>query len=174
MAQGPDRRLFFALWPDEGLRDGIIRRRQLLGRISHRQVPDHNLHLTLVFLGDQPGFQLAGILQQADQVQSRAFELVLDRAGWFARAGVAWLGGPAVEAGRILVSRIHECMRAIGIEADSRPWAPHVTLYRKVRERPELPAIPRLLWPAREFSLVESIPGRPYQVLRTWPLESDS
>jgi len=46
-----------------------------------------------------------------------------------------------------------------------------VTLFRKVSEGRNLPPVAALTWPASEFALIESIPSRPYQVLRTWALD---
>lgn len=166
------RRLFFALWPDEAVRRGIVESRKRLGAISRRRVPDHNLHLTLAFLGDRPAGELADIETAADTLSASAFDLVLDRFGWFARAGVVWLGGEAPEAARTLAAGLGEAVGALGIDLDRRPFRPHVTLFRKVRRRPGLPAPEPLDWPVRDFVLVESIPGWSYQVLRTWSLQS--
>ncbi|WP_376690064.1 RNA 2',3'-cyclic phosphodiesterase [Wenzhouxiangella sp. EGI_FJ10409] len=170
----PTRRLFFALWPDDEIREEIATRRERLGRVSRQQVPDHNLHLTLVFIGDRPDAELVAIERAADGLKAEAFDLVLDRFGWFARAGVVWLGGEAPDPMLALAGELGAAMAALGIELDPRPFRPHVTLFRKVRRRPELPEPRPLHWPVREFALVESISGRPYQVLRTWPLESSA
>lgn len=51
-AEQPTRRLFFACWPHEQVRGGIIQRRRLIDGLSPRRVPDHNLYLTLLFLGN--------------------------------------------------------------------------------------------------------------------------
>ncbi len=167
------RRLFFALWPDDRLRAGIVQRQQALGEIARRRVAKHNLHLTLLFLGDQPQAVLPELMRQAAGLDSPPFNLTLDRVGWFARAGVVWMGGPAVEQGRRLVYTLSAAVQEAGVEPDPRPWAPHVTLFRQMRGRPELPEIQPMSWMVREFSLIESIPGQPYQVLRTWSLQSD-
>lgn len=171
MARTDTRRLFFALWPDEVLRVGLVERREQLGPVSRRRVPDHNLHLTLVFLGDQPADRLPRIEAAAGQVRGRACELVLDRFGWFPGARVLWLGGepPAALAAcrRDLAARLERS----GLTFDRRPFCPHVTLFRQVSPRPAQPQPPPMRWPVRDFSLIESIPGRPYQVLRTWSLD---
>ncbi|NBB92239.1 MAG: RNA 2',3'-cyclic phosphodiesterase [Gammaproteobacteria bacterium] len=168
----PTRRLFFALWPGAGVRRGIVERRDMLGSLSRRRVPDANLHLTLAFLGDRPAGQVVDIEEAAGSLNCRAFRLTLDRFGWFARAGVVWLGGEAPDAARALADSLRAAMQGLGIGIDDRPLVPHVTLFRKVRRRPDFPTPDPLHWPAEDFSLVESIPGRPYQVLRTWAVES--
>lgn len=164
------RRLFFALWPDNRTRKGIVERRELLGRVSRRQVPDHNLHLTLLFLGDQPAGRAAEFKARASTVRAQGCELVLDRFGWFARAGVVWLGGEAPDPLRNLVAELKAAMSLLGLDFDDRPFRPHVTLFRKVRRRPRFPEIEPLEWPVREFALIESVAGQPYRVLRTWPM----
>lgn len=165
------RRLFFALWPDDALRREIVKRRAAIGNPYRRTVPDRNLHLTLLFLGDQPGDRLEALIDAVERIRLPGFTLVLDRLGWFARARVAWLGGPPVAGGLRLVGALADRAGGLGLEFDRRSWAPHVTLYRDVRQVPRAAEIRPLRWPASEFALIESIPGRPYQVLRTWPLE---
>lgn len=168
---GPiSRRLFLALWPGDGVRWEIASRRDLLGTPG-RPVPDHNLHLTLLFLGNCPAGALPVIREAAGDVRAGGFDLLLGAFGYFPRARVVWLGGEVPAAGRALVSDLSDAMRAAGIGFDRRRWQPHVTLFRKVSRRPALPAPPPLKWPVREFVLVESVPGKPYRVLKTWHLK---
>lgn len=168
------RRLFFALWPDDRVRQGIVERRELLGRVSRRRVPDRNLHLTLLFLGDQPAGRVAEFETRASAVRAQGCELVLDRFGWFARAGVVWLGGEPADPLHDLVSELNADLSPLGLDFDERPFRPHVTLFRKVRRRPRFPEIEPLKWPVREFALIESVPGQPYRVLQAWPMSEFS
>lgn len=169
----PTRRLFFALWPDERVRRGIIERGEMIGPVSRKRVPDHNLHMTLLFLGDQPERRLAEFEAAAGMVAGACCELRLNRFGWFPGARVVWLGGEAPETLRRFQAELGRQIGRLGIALDARPFKPHVTLFRKVERRPDLPEPPPLGWPVSDFALVESIPGRPYQVLRSWPLESE-
>lgn len=166
---GAKRRLFFALWPDEAIRAAIVRRRALLGEAGPRRVPDHNLHLTLLFLGDRPAAEVHDILQAAAGVHLSPVTLTLDRFGWFPRAGVVWLGGEAPAGLAACRRSLADAMRALDVPVDDRPFRPHVTLFRKVRQRPRLPCVPPLDWPVRRFALVQSRPGRPYRFLASWP-----
>lgn len=167
------RRLFFALWPDNDIRRGIVERCGMLGQISRKRVPDHNLHLTLVFLGDQPAGRLPEFESAAEAVSAARCELRLDRFGWFARARVAWLGGEAPENLAGLQADLGSAMIDLGLNLDRRPFRPHVTLFRKVSRRPAFPQPTPLVWPVAEFALVDSVPNRPYSVLRSWPLAAD-
>lgn len=168
--EASSRRLFFALWPSPEVRAGIVERRKCIEGLSKRMVPDHNLHLTLLFLGDQPGDRLDEIVAAAEELQSAGFGLALDRFGWFARARVAWLGGRAPDAGKALAARLTAGMAALGLQFDDRPWAPHVTLFRQVRHRPNFPDIEPLTWPVDRFELIESVPGQPYESLASFDL----
>lgn len=166
------RRLFFALWPDDRVRRDIVERREALGRVSRRQVPDHNLHLTLVFLGDQPCERLSAFEEAAGKIERGACTLELDRFGWFPRARVAWLGGDAPEALEKLQGALWRRMVDLGVRLDERPFRPHVTLFRQVLRRPRMPDPDPLVWPVVDFVLVESLPGAPYRVLGRWALRN--
>ena len=162
------RRLFFALWPDDVIRAGIVARREKLGRASRRQVPDHNLHLTLLFLGDQPADRVDAIKASSGQIEAETCKLILNHLDWFPSARVAWLGGEAPAELDALATALKSAMAPLGLIFDVRPFRPHITLFRQVRQRPHFPEIEPLEWPVTEFALVESIPGQPYQVLRKW------
>lgn len=164
------RRLFFALWPDEAIRREIVARRDSLGRVSRRQVPDHNLHLTLVFLGNQPAGRVAAIKAAADSAKASPCPVILDRLGWFPGAGVLWLGGEAPAPLQRLQADLHQRIDALGVGLDRRPFTPHVTLFRKVERRPKLTQPTPLTWPVRGFVLAESLPGRPYRLIGRWSL----
>ena len=165
------RRLFFACWPDEKVRTEIVARRRLIDGMSRRRVPDHNLHLTLLFLGDQPADCVEAIGQAAESIRRSGFTFRLDHFGWFRGARVVWLGGAAAESAVAVVDDLVLSMRALGLAFDQRPFRPHVTLYRKVQCLPTFPDLPHLDWRVDHFALIESLPSRPYQVLRTWPLK---
>ena len=153
------------------MREAIGARRQALDRLSPKRVPDHNLHLTLVFLGNVETERVESMLRRVDQVRARGFTIRLDRFGIFPRAGVAWLGGNAPADGAALVDRLSAVATDSGLSLDGRPWQPHVTLFRRVRSVPVVAEPEPIDWPVRSFELIESIPSRPYQVLRSWSLE---
>lgn len=164
------RRLFFALWPDDETRRGIVERRESLGRISCRRVPDHNLHLTLAFLGDQPAASVPALEDLADSLAGEACILELTRFGWFPGSRVLWLGGEAPGPLVGLQVALHRKIVELGIRLDKRPFRPHVTLFRQVDRPPALDDPEPLPWPVRDFVLVESVSGAPYRVLGRWPL----
>lgn len=149
----------------------MAERRDALGPISQRRVPDHNFHLTLLFLGNQPAGRMDEILAIGDAVIARSFELRLDHWGYFDRPGVVWLGGSAPSACRALSDTLGSAARALGLDFRVRPFVPHLTVFRRVEAPVQLPEIAPIVWNVRDFSLIESISNRPYQVLRSWPLD---
>jgi RNA 2',3'-cyclic 3'-phosphodiesterase len=164
----PHRRLFFACWPNDSIRREIIARRCLIDGLTRRRVPDHNLHLTLLFLGNQPADRVEEIQSVASDISAQGFCFSLDGFGWFPGARVAWLGGEAPEAAVELVADLATAVGGLGLKFDPRPFHPHVTLFRQVRRAPDFPEPAPLQWPIEEFALIESIPSQPYQVLRKW------
>ncbi|TMB45265.1 MAG: RNA 2',3'-cyclic phosphodiesterase [Chloroflexi bacterium] len=148
-----------------------------------RWVSAPNLHLTLRFIGTIERELIGSIADRLADSRLSSFELGLGELGTFKRGRlvrVAWLGlTDGVEAAKELAGRIEaECARA-GLEAEQRPFQPHLTLAR-ARNRfggvlPPLPPAPRLeSWRADELVLYESRlspKGSIYQPLRVLALE---
>lgn len=174
MDQSIIQRLFFALWPDDAIRSALAAASQNLPIKTGRHVPPHNLHITLVFLGSVSSVTRARIEQAAEPISIPAFDLVLDKLGWWPRPQVVWLGASAIpEPLRELVTGMSEEVRRYGLKLDERPYRPHVTLKRKINRLPELGAVDPITWNVRSFSLVQSQSapsGVIYQVLRSWDL----
>ena len=64
--QAPSRRLFFALWPDEDMRQAMLHAIRKAARASGgRPVPAANLHVTLAFLGAVPERRLGELGETA-------------------------------------------------------------------------------------------------------------
>jgi len=152
--------VFFALWPDDRVRDTLHREAQILhrncgGRVMRRE----NVHLTLVFVGDVAVERLGELKSVAGTISGSSFELVLDRLGYWRHNRIVWASPATVpEALRELVSSLEGRLQQAGFEIDQRPYAPHITLLRDARA-PGLPAPLHLDWPVGDFVLVESVPG---------------
>lgn len=161
MAQTGKRRLFFALWPDDDLRTGIVRatRAEVRGT-GGKPTPPENLHMTLHFLGVAPEELIEPLIERVSALPLDPFELTLDQYGYWQRARTLWLGvhetPPALaELARDIGRISHE----LGLPRDRRVFIPHMTLARKVnRLTPNDPPRP-LHWPVHEFVLVESVLG---------------
>jgi 2'-5' RNA ligase len=171
---GLTRRAFFALWPDPALREQLAAASAAARRhASGRPVPAENLHLTLAFLGNLSPEGLECVRRGAGGVKAPPFALAFDRVGWWRRPGILWLAPtawpPAIEH---LVSDLWRAVVPCGLEPETRPFRPHVTLARRCgRARPG-PMAP-IHWPASDFALIESFAGQSgarYRVIERWPL----
>jgi len=148
--------------------------RRKLARAGARTVDPANIHITLAFLGNVPEEQFPCLASSAARVQASAFELLLDRWGFFRRAQVQYLA-PATVPGELerLVGRLWDVAEACGLKPDARPYQPHLTLARKVTARLDLPAPESVPWTPADFVLVSSetrADGPVYRILKRWPL----
>jgi len=152
------RRLFLALWPDAETRATIAAATAgAARRCGARAVPAHNYHLTLAFLGAQPPEAVARLAATLT-FPGLPFDLVLDRFGHWPGPRVWWLGPGTCPAGlRALVAETRRTLDGLAIGYDPRPFAPHLTLARKVVRPPDVPPPAPVRWPVAKFVLAESV-----------------
>ena len=169
-------RLFFALWPDEPVRQRLddLARRVVAG--NGRRVPAAKLHLTLVFLGHVTAPVRQCAEAAAAEVAAPAFVLTLDRVGQWRRRGIIWAGPQQAPAALLeLVRALTDVLIPCGFEPEQRPFAAHLTLARRSRRAVRAAAVDPVHWPVSEFALVRSetgAGGSAYRVLGRWPLRS--
>lgn len=167
------RRLFFALWPEDALRQALFHwQTHHLGadvRWQHRA----DLHMTLHFLGGVAEDRVGALRQLGDGIHGGGFDLILDQVGYWPRPQVLW-AGPSVTPDAL--TRLHgalgSALARLGLEPEQRVYKPHVTLARKVRGGSDPLPLPPLTWHVREFALIESRPGDAphYHPLARWRL----
>jgi 2'-5' RNA ligase len=154
-------RLFLALWPPEAAAlELAARAREMAGRQGGRPMPAEKIHLTLAFLGEVEPGRAAVAREAAREVGRTDFMIRLDRLGGFRRSKVGWAGMSRPSPALIeMQSQLDKGLRSRGFRLEERPFAPHVTLVRKV-ERP-VPAEPMevIAWKARAIVLVRVEPG---------------
>ena len=172
-AQRERRRVFFALWPDEGTREVLVRASRIaVERSAGRATPRANLHVTLVFLGAVSAAELAR-LRQSPPPPAPRFVLPIDTLGFRSRARLLWAAPGAVPPALLeLESWLWSELAELGISRERRAYLPHVTLARRARHVSE--TLTPVRWPVAEFVLVESSPGARssvYEILETWPLK---
>ena len=128
-------RLFFAVWPP----------REVCGALWHslaplrksirgvRWVPPERLHITLRFIGDASGEELARLASVADALAGVArFKAELAGAGTFPRLGsprVYWVGVRAPALSRVR-ERLDRALAGEGIHPERRTFSPHLTVGR--------------------------------------------
>ena len=158
-------RLFFALWPPRETAEALARwARPLEGK----PVPAEKIHLTLAFLG---GVEPAKLVAAAKKVRARAFELPVDSAKYVRGNEMVWVGPREMPEGlRVLVERLHFALYRAEFILERRAFAAHVTLVRKARKPASIAPLPKVEWPVREFTLVNSELSR-YKVLERFALD---
>ncbi len=176
-------RLFFALDATSQAKPLVAIQQQLVRDISNPEsvsrpspVEAENLHLTLLFLGNQPTSQIPQLSQQAARVIEalaiKPFTIQLDRLGLFPKAKVAWIAPsqppePLVQ----LESKLRAALTTMGISVEDRPYRPHVTLLRKAAANPR-GTVPPIALQATALHLYESRStpaGVRYIQLASWP-----
>jgi 2'-5' RNA ligase len=170
---GPQR-LFFALWPDSKVRSALARLGGSIQGHGGRPVHPEDIHLTLVFLGGVTGDRFGCVTEAAGGVIAPAFDLSLDRVGYWPRPRVLWCGcHPAPEPLLGLVDGLEQPLRTCGFRPEQRPYQVHLTLARKAHRVAGFELEHPIAWSISEFVLAGSEPGGPpprYRILRRWPL----
>lgn len=154
------KRLFFALWPDdrqrETLRDAL---QPIVGTLEGRPVDRRNWHVTLVFIGAFPERRIGELLEATSGIKCPPIRLRFDRVRYHARPKIAWLEAMFVppELGS-LVTRLETGLEPFGFRPENRSYRPHITLARKAPafEAQTLARPVELTWSG--FELMESVP----------------
>jgi RNA 2',3'-cyclic 3'-phosphodiesterase len=169
-------RLFFALWPDEPVRDALGRSAApLLAACRGRRVAKRNYHLTLAFLGGVAAERLDELRAAAAAVRADPFELRMDCHGHWPGPRVVWLGcGRAPAAADELTQALWAVLEPLGFRRDPRPFRPHLTVLRGCRDCDWPGPVEPVVWPVRDFALVrsETLPAGPvYHLVDRWALD---
>jgi RNA 2',3'-cyclic 3'-phosphodiesterase len=168
-------RLFFALWPSEPaahlLHSWASAAHALTGgRVTRAET----IHLTLAFLGDVPGEQVAALNECAGKVRGRAFDLRLDEGRWWRHNTIVWAGPKTMpEALRDLAEQLDRVLKAGGFRTEKRAFKAHISLIRRAVKGDALPEFVPTGWRVNEFVLVRSAlsaAGPAYAVVSRFPL----
>ncbi len=175
MAEPERQRLFFALWPDEALRQQLDTYRPMLNGCGGRLVVPENLHITLAFLGSIDSDTRQCLEEAVGAIALPAFTLQLNELGFWRRPQVVWLGTDTMPTSLLdLATALKRAMISCHLEPDERPFQAHMTLMRKAHRPPEASSVSPLAWPIDDFALVRSdtrAEGVRYEVLRRWRLK---
>lgn len=168
-------RVFFALWPDAGVRSALDRLgKEMHGLCGGRRTRAESIHLTLAFLGEVETARVAELQTLAAQRQFNAFDLELSHTGWWRHNRIAWVAPETMpQALNDLVSELQSRLTSAGFVVDRRAYLPHVTLLRKADCRHALTTMQPLRWAVRDFVLVKSVAvenGTAYEVIGRWQL----
>lgn len=155
-----DKRLFFALWPDdrqrETLRDSLS---PLVRQVEGRAVPRTNWHVTLVFVGPFPEERVGELATAAGEIEAEPLRLRFDRLVFWQRPRIAALQAMTVPPGlQRLVDRLNATIAQFGVEVETAAYRPHITAVRAARNFEPIVLARPLEMSFSGFELVESIP----------------
>ncbi len=168
-------RVFFALWPDAGVRADLAQAARKMHRILHgRRTRDGSIHLTMAFIGDVDVENFPRLLAPPDDVFTPAFLLTLDQWGCWARNGIGWAAPSRVpESMRDLAANLAGWLRGAGFEIEHRAFTPHVTLIRNAQCVPLPDSMAPVEWRVRDVVLLRSTlssDGSRYESIGRWRL----
>ncbi len=167
-------RIFFALWPDKETRSSLCAISQQFKDEKFRLLKKSNLHITLEFLGEVAEDDLQQLVEKSNTIQAEPFNIELTRIGWWRKPGVIWIGTHNSPEQLIhLVESLKQIVEQQGLETDKRPYEPHVTIARKVKQLQLPKQSIDIRWQVNSFVLVISKPtnsGVEYHVIHEWPL----
>lgn len=150
-----------------------------------RWIDMENYHLTLRFIGDVEGHVADEVAGALDRIRRQPFQLQLSGVGVFGsrKPHTLWAGISASPDLHALQGEIERAFQRIGLAADPRKFAPHVTLAR-LRDA-EDSVVARWMSARGNFSTEafrvtrfvmmssrNSTGGGPYVVEEAWPLAS--
>jgi 2'-5' RNA ligase len=170
-------RYFFALWPDEAVRDRLSALASGSRPPEGRRHSAEDLHITLVFLGQIAPSQKRCVEEVADAIRGIAFELSIDHTGYWPGPRIFWASpGETPQALSQLVADLNNGLTGCGHEPERRRYKPHVTLYRKARRIAPTQLAQPITWQVNEFVLASSAnpgsSGTRYRVVRRWVLDT--
>ncbi|AVR95070.1 RNA 2',3'-cyclic phosphodiesterase [Pseudoduganella armeniaca] len=162
---GPTRKLFYALWPDDAERAALA---ALQAGVRGRLIPPAKLHITLAFLGHLPAAAVPTLLQILAALPLPPLALSIDCYGYFAKPRIAWAGMTQPPAALLdLQAELARRLEVAGFStATHGSFKPHVTLAREAQEAPSGTFAP-VPWHGARAVLVESLPGGEYVVVET-------
>lgn len=168
-------RLFFALWLDAAPRAALGRLAQTLHpQCGGRAVPNRNIHLTLVFLGDVEASRIPDLCALASEVVAPGFELAIDTVNYWRHNRIVWATPQECPAAlQALVTALERALKAGGFGFDGRPYMPHITLLRAARHAPPMQTVDAIRWRVVDFVLARSLSydrTTVYEVVQRWPL----
>jgi 2'-5' RNA ligase len=151
-----NRRLFFALWPDDAERDAIVAAARRLFPLSGRPVSAADLHVTLAFVGSVDDARTDRLLELERPLPG--IPLCFDHLEHWPKPRVLVAAARQTPAAlQHVVDELWRRLDRFGFARETRPFRPHVTLARDVRPQ-RAGAWSTACWHARAIRLIESRP----------------
>jgi 2'-5' RNA ligase len=149
-------RLFLALWPDHTEREAMAAAARRLFPLSGRPVAAADMHVTLAFIGSVDAARVARFLELERTLP--AIPILFDALEHWAKPRVLVAAASQTPAAlQHAVDELWQRLDRLGIARETRPFRPHVTLARDVRQARNAAWSP-VCWQARSVRLIESRP----------------
>lgn len=130
-----DRKLFFALWPDDRQRDRLRDAINSVARdVEGKAVDRRNWHITLAYIGLLNDEYVYELQERARNIQVEPFRLSFDRLEYWPRPKLAVLSAATVPAElQALVESLNTVFHNVRETPYDRTYRPHVTVSRSAR-----------------------------------------
>ena len=136
-----------------------------------RPVHPKNIHVTLVFLGQVDATSELLIKHSVSAISAKPFDLTFDQLSYWSKPKILCLTcSHTPDEVELLVAALNREVAGCGLQTETRPYTPHVTLARHARYLPDINFEP-IVWRAESFCLVESCSepdGVYYKVKQQW------
>lgn len=169
-------RMFFALWPDDATRQDLMELCQSISIKEIKWMRPQNFHVTLVFLGNIDTTAELLIKKSAAAISAESFVVTFDRLTYWSKPKVLCLTSRQQPPGELgmLVEMLGLAVESCGLQIDTKPYTPHITLARHCNAFAEQDCEP-IVWRAKSFCLVGSCcesGGVFYKVIQQWPFQA--
>lgn len=113
---------------------GSIKKLQSEIKISAKPVEIHNMHFTLMFLGEIPEDMAKKIQVHLDTIEFSSFDIHFEGVGAFPKSKfprVVWVGIDPIGSQKLvdLATTVEQKLAPLGFKSD-KPFKPHVTIFR--------------------------------------------
>lgn len=109
----------------------LIRENSISVNVSRRE----NLHLTLAFIGEVPSAKRA--IDALQRVSAPPFELTIQGYGEFGKGSVCFAKIQKCDELSALAQKVRESLVSLGVNIDTKPFKPHITLARHFESFPD-------------------------------------
>jgi 2'-5' RNA ligase len=136
-----------------------------------KPVQPQNVHVTLVFLGNVDAASELIIKHGVTGISANPFVLTFDQLSYWSNPKVLCLTcSHTPDELEMLVAALNMEVASCGLQTETRPYKPHITLARHAQYLPDINFEP-IVWRAKSFCLIESCSepeGVCYKVLQQW------
>ena len=94
-----------------------------------RWTPAHQLHLTLIFIGDQSQDKIDEISEAIAEIKFSSIPINLSKTGFF-KSGIYWIGIEETTTLMNLQKKLYRAITNLGIHVENRRFKPHITIAR--------------------------------------------